>query len=285
VATTPPFDASSPKISAQELTWSFPETAVGRMSVVVSIPARHDGQKFPVLVTLHGMGEAAKGPARGARGWLDDYWLGRAITRLEKPPLRRADFQNFAEPERLNIVNHALEEHPYAGLVVVMPYTPDVIRGKAPFDKAIPLAKFVVETLLPKVFAETPALATPETTGIDGVSLGGRAALLIGLLHPKSFGSIGSLQAAFDPDDVSELASKLARARRENPRFRLRLLTSQDDYYLEINRQISSELRARQVSHDFLVVDGPHDYAFNRGPGAYEMLLFHDRALRGLPGP
>ena len=26
-----------------------------------------------------------------------------------------------------------------------------------------------------------------------------------------------------------------------------------------------------------------HSYRFNRGPGAYEMLLYHDRALRGLP--
>jgi hypothetical protein len=27
---------------------------------------------------------------------------------------------------------------------------------------------------------------------------------------------------------------------------------------------------------------GTHSYRFNRGPGGLEMLLFHDRALRGL---
>ena len=30
---------------------------------------------------------------------------------------------------------------------------------------------------------------------------------------------------------------------------------------------------------------GPHDYVFNQGPGGVEMLLFHDRALRGEPSP
>ena len=42
-------------------------------------------------------------------------------------------------------------------------------------------------------------------------------------------------------------------------------------------------LRARGVAHDVRELAGPHDYVFNRGPGGVEMLLFHDRALRGMP--
>jgi hypothetical protein len=37
------------------------------------------------------------------------------------------------------------------------------------------------------------------------------------------------------------------------------------------------------VTHTFDTVLGTHSYRFNRGPGAYEMLLYHDRVLRGLP--
>jgi hypothetical protein len=33
------------------------------------------------------------------------------------------------------------------------------------------------------------------------------------------------------------------------------------------------------------MLTGPHDYVFNRGPGGIEMLLFHDRALRGEAAP
>jgi iron(III)-salmochelin esterase len=29
------------------------------------------------------------------------------------------------------------------------------------------------------------------------------------------------------------------------------------------------------------VIPGGHDYTFNRGPGGIEMLLWHDRVLRG----
>jgi hypothetical protein len=39
------------------------------------------------------------------------------------------------------------------------------------------------------------------------------------------------------------------------------------------------------IAHEFKLLTGPHDYVFNRGPGAVEMLLFHDRALRGRPAP
>ena len=42
-------------------------------------------------------------------------------------------------------------------------------------------------------------------------------------------------------------------------------------------------LNAEHVAHEFVVVAGPHDYAFNRGPGGIEMLLWHDRVLRGEP--
>ena len=57
------------------------------MQVVVSVPAHREGEKFPVLITMHGRGEAFKGPAKGARGWMDDYNMGKAIDRLHALPL------------------------------------------------------------------------------------------------------------------------------------------------------------------------------------------------------
>ena len=59
----------------------------------------------------------------------------------------------------------------------------------------------------------------------------------------------------------------------------LRLLTSDDDPFAHATETLSRELRSRTLRHTFSRVPGPHDYAFNRGPGALEMLLFHDRAL------
>ena len=282
-AVSSPRPASGPS-EARELVWDYAESSEGPMRVVVSVPAHKPGEpKFPVLIALHGRGEALKGPERGARGWIDDYAMPRALRRLDSPPLTRRDLQGFASEKRLAQLNSALAEHPYRGLVVVMPYTPESLAGGKPFSGFLGYGRFLVERILPRVARETPAIGTPQTTGIDGVSLGGRVGLLVGLQLPEAFGAVAGLQAAFDSADASEVAGLAVRARAKNPGLRLRLLTSDDDYFLRANRAISKALGSAGLRHHLVVVPGPHDYAFNRGPGVYEMLIYHDRVLRGLP--
>jgi iron(III)-salmochelin esterase len=281
VLPAPASSAPPPVLPAAELTWSFPQTPIGKMSVVVSVPERGPRERFPLLIALHGRGETLKGPERGARGWIDDYRLPKAMERLAHPPLTPADFESFVGAERLKALNAALAGTPYAGLVVACPYLPDLLSGEEPFTRAPPLTRFLVETLIPKLYAETPVFGTPQTTGIDGVSLGGRGAIAVGLARPEAFGSVGSLQAALDSENASEVAARAQRALATNPKLWLRLVTSSEDYYLPALRTIAGALRSANVRHDFVVTRGPHDYAWNRGPGAYEMLLFHDRVLRG----
>lgn len=266
----------------RELTWTFEEGAFGRTDVVVSIPpSAEGGVRFPVLVALHGRGESLRGSRRGARGWLDDYQLAQAMARLGEGPLNKADFKGYVSRERLRHLNRALAEQPYAGLIVVCPYLPDVLHRDEAFEAAERLAAFIVEVLLPRVYAETPAIGAPAATGIDGVSLGGRASLLVGFSRPRAFGAVGALQAALDRSEVERFAELGARALAQNPSLSLRLLTSDADHFRRVNERLASALRKRGVRHDFLRVRGTHGYRFNRGPGGIEMLLFHDRVLRG----
>jgi enterochelin esterase-like enzyme len=234
---------------------------------------------------MHGRGEALKGSERGARAWIDDYWLDRGLERVARPPLRGSDFLGSADAERLRRMNDSLRSEPYQGLIIVMPYTPDMLRGPQPFEAALPLATFLVDELLPRVYRETPALGSPPSTGIDGVSLGGRAALSVGLERPEAFGAVASLQAAFGTEDARKIAERARLARARNPGLKLRLLTSDGDFFLDAHRAISAALSDMRVEHEFLIVAGPHDYEFNRGPGLFEMLLFHDRVLRGKSAP
>ena len=268
----------------REMTWTFDPGAFGPTDVVVTLPEGASPEhRLPVLVALHGRGESLKGSRRGARGWVDDYELERAMTRLTRPPLAKKDFQDFVTRDRLRRINRRLGERPYGGLIVVCPYLPDVLRQDDAFSAAGPLAEFIVDVLLPEVYQKTPAIGTPATTGIDGVSLGGRAALLIGFTRPQAFGAVGALQAAVDSSEIGRFVELGESALAANPTLELRLLTSDRDHFRRVNEQLASALQRRKVRHQFLRVTGTHGYRFNRGPGAIEMLLFHDRALRDQP--
>ncbi|MEZ4439969.1 MAG: alpha/beta hydrolase-fold protein [Polyangiaceae bacterium] len=266
---------------ARTLTLRFDDTPVGEMVVVVAIPATRE--PLPLLIAMHGLGESLKGPTAGAKGWLEDYHLDDAIARLAAPPITSRDYQGLGDGRRRAELNASLEKTPYRGLVIAMPYTPNILLPDRSLDGAEALGRFLVETLLPRLRAETPVIPRAEATGIDGVSLGGRAALLVGLAHPESFGAIGTLQAAIDPPEVTPLVGRIAEARTKNPELRLRLLTSSGDFYRGTLAALSRALKDQP--HELRIVEGPHDYIFNRGPGAYEMLLFHDRVLRGEPAP
>jgi pimeloyl-ACP methyl ester carboxylesterase len=263
-----------------ELTWSYPGTKLGRIDVVVSVPDQAVGEgPFPVLVALHGMGEAMKAPRAGARGWLDDYELPTAIRRLRDPPLAEADFHGLVTDARLRDLNASLEARPFRGLIVVCPFTPRRIADDRTGGALRWFGELIVDEVLPRVRRETPASTSPA--GIDGVSFGGRIALRTGLRWPEVFGAVASIQAAFVPGEVGWMASAARAAHARNPRQRLRLLSSNGDGFLPVNLALSRELERLGVEHEMLVVPGPHDYVFNRGPGALEMLIFHDRVLRG----
>jgi enterochelin esterase-like enzyme len=256
-------------------TWTF--DGDGRAVVIVPSWTKPD-EKLPVLIALHGRGEANKGPVEGVMGWPRDYALLRAIERVCAPPLTSADFEGFVEQKRLAEVNASLEAQPFKGLVIVCPYLPDVDLHKA----AAPVkeyARYLLESVMPRVRAELPVLASPSALGIDGVSLGGAVALRVGLGNPTAFGAVGSLQAALGEDQVSEITELARSARARNPSLALRLLTSKDDYFHSAITHTSQAWKAAGIAHDFADVPGPHDYPFNRGPGAIEMLLWHDRKL------
>jgi enterochelin esterase-like enzyme len=136
-----------------------------------------------------------------------------------------------------------------------------------------------MKTVLPKARKELPVLGTPGSIGIDGVSLGGALSLRIGLGNASSFGAVGTLQPAIGEDQVPEFTELAREARANNPRLSLRLLTSKEDYFKRAIKAASASFRAAGIAHDFEDLPGPHDYPFNRGPGAIEMLLWHDRLL------
>jgi enterochelin esterase-like enzyme len=268
-----------------EMLLDFPETPVGPEKALVVVPRRGDATaRYPVLVALHGRGESVRGIEVGARGWMDDYDLGRAMARLWSPPLLREDFRGFVDDARLAHLNASLIARPFRGLVVACPWVPDILssRDRANLDASLSFGSFVVDHLMPRVVAETPASAERAATGIDGVSLGGRASLVVGFAHADRFGAIGTLQAALQDSEAAAFAAR-ARAALQHGPLHVRLVTSDRDPFAGAITQLHLAFDEGRIDHEYLVIPGPHDYAFNRGPGGIEMLLWHDRILRGEP--
>jgi iron(III)-salmochelin esterase len=250
----------------------------GQGRVVVVVPAwGGEDARYPVLIALHGRGEALKPPAEGAMGWPRDYAMVHAVDRLRAPPLRESDYLGFADPPRVAETNASLAARPFGGVIVACPWLPD-------FDPAgtadiAAYSHFVIETLLPRVRRETPAIGTPQATGIDGVSLGGIIAMRIGLTSPDSFGAVGGIQPAVSKSQTAQWSAMAQAARASRSTMKLRLLTSHEDYFRDAIIAVSQAWRAAGIGHDLVDVPGPHDYVFNRGPGSIELLMWHDRVL------
>ena len=239
----------------------------------ILVPDPPPEPKLPVLVALHGMGETVD-PVTGSHGWLDAYDLDVAIAKLRDPPLDDDAFRGLVTPDHLREVNDALKQQPYRGLIVCCPYLPRAIGGDVSFDA---YARFLADELLPRVRAELPARTELTATGIDGVSLGGITALTLGIMRPDVFGAIGALQAALSEDQVDRVADDLAMRLDRRP---LRVTTSEEDVYHGVLLELDRALAARAVPHEFGVESGPHDYIWNKGPGAIVMLTWNDRVLR-----
>jgi enterochelin esterase-like enzyme len=268
----------------KELTWKYEESPFGPTEVVVVVPkSASPTRRMPVLIALHGQGESRKPPAVGARGWPDDYGMERALFRLASPPLTESDFGGMINNDRLALFNESLEQRPYRGVIVVCPYLPDHFGQDLMFDRAAAYGDFLIKTVLPRVYKETPALGTPAATGIDGVSLGGRVSVLVGLGHPEVFGAVGGIQPAFGLHHVDAIADLVKQARTKRPELRFRLLSSKRDRFLDVTRALSKALKKIGQPHQVDIVVGDHSYEFNRGPGVFEMLLYYDRILRGEP--
>jgi hypothetical protein len=239
-----------------------------------------DPSARPLLVALHGRGEAGHGLDVGAGAWPNEYQLDRVHRRLLSPPITAGDLLEMTNASRLERLNASLSAAPYRGIGLACPYTPHLADTSV--EGARPFGRFVIDQLLPELRSATGSTADRRATGIDGVSMGGRLALWVGLSHPEIFGVVGALQPALRAEEAP-LVSELARAAMARAKVSLRLVTSEEDYFLAAVRAVSERLRADGVEHELLVIPGTHGYDFNRGPGGADMLLWHERVQRGLP--
>jgi enterochelin esterase-like enzyme len=249
------------------LDWTFPdEEGVPRRCAVLVPKSATRAKPLPLLVALHGMAET-RDARTGAFAWLEGYGIDATIEAMKAPVFPRAALGAFADDEYAKLVTDELKANPYRGMVIACPY---VDRGVN-----VHYNDWLADTLVGRLRRETPVLATAASTGIDGVSFGGLVALGAGMARPDVFGVVGALQPALSQDDyVGALAESIPGQLAGRP---LRLVTSTDDHFRKRIEALHDKLVAASIKHEFRITPGPHDYAWNRGAGAVEMLAWHDR--------
>jgi hypothetical protein len=253
-----------------------PRCPEGERAYVLTPP---EAPLLPLLVALHGRGETAGGPEVGASAWLRSYEMDRLHRRLLAPPLDAADLKGMVTPTRLAAINASVAKTPFKGVVTACPWSPELEDTSPPGTTRF--GRFICDDLLSRVRRLASSRADRGRTGIDGISMGGRFALFIGLMNFDVFGVVGAMQPALRVEEAS-VVSFLAQAAMAKAPVRLRLLTSENDDFREAVQAASDRMRADGVPHELLVVAGDHGYEFNRGPGGVEMLLWHDRLGQGV---
>ena len=230
-----------------------------------------------LLVLLHGLGETTSEDL-GIRAWADRYGVCAAHERLKRPPVRRVlPDAEYLTDARLAELDGELARVPFRGLAIACPFTPNVYRVGPTGAVLDRYATWLVDRLVPALCRELGI--ENAKVGLDGVSLGGFAALEVFLRRPEAFASVGSLQGPFKTGTVSGYASRIERAFTEKGHRPLRIATSSWDSGRAANERLVELLGKRGIKATFSAPPGPHDQRFLREAGSLELLLWHDRAL------
>jgi hypothetical protein len=251
---------------------------IGRRFVLLVPRHLGRGERVPLLILLHGLGETGD-PRMGAFAWLERYGLGTAYDRLRRPPIQRTSKRADWTDERLRELNADLAARPFKGLALACPYTLNVGKTPNPSATLDEYTRWIADVVIPRARREAPVLEGAAGTAIDGCSLGGYVGLEVFLRRPDLFASWGGVQSAFGAHRAKGYADRIEKALvSQAPRsIRLHIETSTGDAFREGNALLSSLLAKKGIANDLRVLPGPHDQPWLRESGTLEMLLWHDR--------
>jgi enterochelin esterase-like enzyme len=223
---------------------------------VLGVP-RHlaAGERAPLLVLLHGLGETGD-ERTGAWAWFERYGLGTAYDRLRASTSLR-------------------------GLVLACPYMPNLpVADPRAFDA---YARWIALTVVPRARAEAPVLEGRGATYLGGCSLGGHFSLEVVLRRPDAFGAWGGVQTAIGEGQASRYAARVASSFGRGPDagpLELLVETSTADPFRAANEALAHELTRSGVPNTFVELPGPHDQRWLRESGTGRMLQWFDNLPR-----
>ena len=233
---TEPWEARDVPHGTLEVNWARSEILGDTRSYIVYTPPdyeTHRGQRYPVLVLLHGSNDTAA-------GWTD---VGRA---------------NF-------ILDNLLAAHRAAPMIVVMPWGHAVPFDGPQTDNDSRFERYLLGEVLPQVERKYRVKTGREQRAIVGLSMGGGQALKIGLGHLDRFGAVAAFSSAI-PSDAGVRFQTLFEAPDATNR-KLALLwigCGRQDGAFDRNRGFSELLTRHGIRNTFYPTDGRHNFTLWR---------------------
>ena len=271
VTAAPLAETTSPRAWTKDFT--FHSASLERdMRYRVLFPRDYDqGGRFPVLYLLHGL----------YGNYLD--WD------------TRTGLENYARHLRILIVMPDAGNSWYTNSATV------------PGDK---FEDYIVKDLIQQIDDRHPTIRNRDARAVAGLSMGGYAAVKLGLKYPDLFDFAGSLSGALNagqdlyalqPDFRADLlrvfGPKGSRTRTDNnvfvllnaphqaayPYFYLACGTS--DFFLATNRAFVRELSSRKIPYEYHEAAGDHNWEY-WDRAVQPMLRAMERTMKGsVPGP
>ena len=144
-------------------------------------------------------------------------------------------------------------------MIVVMPYLQPLLFNERNGQPA-PIEEFLGRELPAYIDANYRTVTDRRARAIGGISMGGYGATLLGLKRPDMFGAVGAISAALStgrrPNDVATLIGALTPD--DSPYFFI--ACGVGDSVLPAARELSMQLRGRQVRSELHEVPGGHTW-------------------------
>ena len=164
----------------------------------------------------------------------------------------------------------------------------------SPVLKDFQYETFMTHDLIAFVDSHYPTIANRTGRAITGLSMGGHGALYLSMRHKDLYGAAGAMSGGVDirpfpqnwnlPDVLGEMASHMdswnANAavsqidRIENGDLWITFDCGEDDFFLEVNKDLHQRLLGRGIHHDFTTRPGGHTSQYWGNSIDYHLLFF-----------
>lgn len=165
----------------------------------------------------------------------------------------------------------------------------------SPVDPTYKYETYITKELIPFIDKSYKTIKSRNGRAITGLSMGGHGGLYLGIRHQDLFGAAGSMSGGVDirpfPKNwdmakrLGEYATNPDNWEKYTVTNQLHLLTPNslaiifdcgtEDFFYKVNTELHDKMVERNITHDFIVRPGAHNWQYWSNAINYELLYFN----------